>query len=132
MDCRFKKVWLSYYLDGMLPLKEREKIEAHLKTCSLCAEELERLNRIAYTLKHLRSVEVSPDYDQKFQRRLEEREEKRKSPVLVLREGLSRGLEDLIRIFTPQPALVKIGLGIMLVLGLVYFGREIGNKGLPE
>ncbi len=42
---------LSVYLDGELPSPWKEKMEAHLSSCPVCAAELERLNRMSAAVR---------------------------------------------------------------------------------
>ena len=50
-DTRHK---LSEYLDGSVTAKEKEEIEAHLKTCQQCSNALQELQK---TVEHIKSVE---------------------------------------------------------------------------
>jgi hypothetical protein len=50
-DTRHK---LSEYLDGSVTAKEKDEIEAHLKTCQQCSNALQELQK---TVEHLKSIE---------------------------------------------------------------------------
>ena len=43
MECSWVQEHLSEYLEGELPLQEREQIEAHLQSCPSCAAERDEL-----------------------------------------------------------------------------------------
>ena len=66
MTCRLYEEQLSSYLDQELPAARVARLEAHLKTCQSCREELEAMGGIASQLRaasHL--VEVSHDFDKR-------------------------------------------------------------------
>ena len=42
MRCKACRQWIDPYLDGVLPDKEREAVEAHVGGCADCASEVER------------------------------------------------------------------------------------------
>ena len=51
---------LSEYLDGELPVPEREAIEAHLAGCAVCARTLDDLRRVAARAASMRSRVAPP------------------------------------------------------------------------
>ncbi|MCX7975125.1 MAG: zf-HC2 domain-containing protein [Candidatus Aminicenantes bacterium] len=60
MKCgRIEKLF-PFYLEKTLSVKEKIKVEVHLKTCSRCAGVLENLKKISPLLTALPNVEVSP------------------------------------------------------------------------
>ncbi|MCM8766036.1 MAG: FecR domain-containing protein [Candidatus Omnitrophica bacterium] len=133
MKCGFRKIWLFHYLDGRLSLEEKKKLEAHLKSCSFCAQEWKDLEKVNSALKYLKPVEVSPDYELKFQHKLAQRLAKKEVfSFEVIFERIMAGIEGLRKVFVPQPVFLKIGVGIVFILGLVYFSQEWGKVGLPQ
>ncbi|MFN7170261.1 MAG: anti-sigma factor family protein, partial [Candidatus Omnitrophota bacterium] len=110
--CKFDKLLLSRFWDGGVSAEEIGIVSKHLESCTECQQEVGRIKLLTLALNKLPEVEISDDYDFKFQKRLQEHLEKEKglSVLKVFAERVKAGLEDLIRIFTPQPALVKIGL----------------------
>ncbi len=69
MTCKLYEEQLSSYLDGELPAARAARLEAHLKTCPHCREELEALGGIAGRLRAASSqVEVSHDFDRRVLR----------------------------------------------------------------
>lgn len=58
MKCEDYLELLSPYLDQQLTTQEVEELEAHLKTCKSCREELEILEAIGITLDGLKDKEV--------------------------------------------------------------------------
>jgi len=47
MDCKKAKRKLNRYLDGELPVRDRDHVEQHLRGCLSCRNELERLRGVA-------------------------------------------------------------------------------------
>ena len=69
MTCRLYEEQLSSYLDQELPAARAARLEAHLKTCQRCREELEAMGGIASQLRAASSlVEVSHDFDKRVLR----------------------------------------------------------------
>ena len=69
MTCRSYEEQLSSYLDRELPAARMARLEAHLKTCQRCREELDAMGGIAGQLRAASSlVEVSHDFDKRVLR----------------------------------------------------------------
>lgn len=69
MTCRLYEEQLSSYLDQELPAARVARLEAHLKTCQRCREELEAMGGIAGQLRAASSLlEVSHDFDKRVLR----------------------------------------------------------------
>ena len=47
MNCRTAQSKLNRYLDGELPVRDRDHVERHLRECPSCRSELERLRVVA-------------------------------------------------------------------------------------
>jgi len=60
-----KVVLISAYLDGQLDERDRKQIEEHLRSCSVCREELESLKKINNLLFSLKEIKISeaPEID---------------------------------------------------------------------
>lgn len=62
MECRRIEELLSSYLDKNLSGEEMARVEGHLRTCSRCPQELERLKRTVYLVSSLEEVEPPPGF----------------------------------------------------------------------
>ena len=62
---------LSAYLAGELDVAETQLVEAHLRECSECAAQLERLRRLNGLLHQLRAVEPSANFLQRFRQKVD-------------------------------------------------------------
>lgn len=71
MKCKFDKTLISFYLDGELEEEKAREVELHLKECEACREKLSELKQANSIIDRLETVEVSGDYDRKFQERFE-------------------------------------------------------------
>src|SRR5260370_38024996 len=58
------------YLDGMLPLRRRRAVEAHLRACAACRHEVEATRRTLSLLRDLPHRELSDRFDAALQARL--------------------------------------------------------------
>jgi anti-sigma factor RsiW len=66
VTCRLYEEQLSSYLDGELPAVRAARLEAHLKVCPHCREELDALGGIATRIRAASSqLEVSHDFDRR-------------------------------------------------------------------
>jgi anti-sigma factor RsiW len=57
-----RQVWdrIPWIVNGSLPQSERLAVEAHLKTCAECREELEFQRRLAVSMAHCNSPDIDP------------------------------------------------------------------------
>lgn len=70
MKCELPFELLNAYLDGELDAKQRAYVEAHLKSCPICQEELESLQRIDDGVKTRVFQEPSPEFSFGLNRRI--------------------------------------------------------------
>jgi anti-sigma factor RsiW len=61
MECKAIEDLLSPYLEGELPLEERQAIEDHLRSCPNCAELISYMKEARMSLNTLPELEVSED-----------------------------------------------------------------------
>lgn len=127
MTCELNKIRLSRFLDGELSPREKEELKAHLAQCSQCAQELAEWQAISDVFAKVKPVKPAPDYDIKFARRLQEQSAKEKnapSVRVVPQWSLGDVLENLSRVLIPQPVLVKVAIGLIMLVGLAYLGNQ--------
>ena len=104
MKCRTFQKQISAYLDGELPPREQQKLEAHLDQCETCARMYEQLLQLTRSLKLLRQ-NPPPGMWSAIHQRLEDRSA-RKSSIA----------------WTPRWKLLGVGAAILLLIGLgLYF-----------
>jgi anti-sigma factor RsiW len=70
MKCRRCRQSFSALLDGELSPAERAGVEAHLASCAACATGLAQLRRALAQLDQHQDLELSPDFEAGFQRKL--------------------------------------------------------------
>jgi len=111
VTCRLYQKDLSSYLDGELPAARAARLEAHLRTCPHCREELDELSGIA---RHIRAasthLEVSCDFDQRVLRsvgywRVKGRQTRQRTltkPLTII-AAILLGLLGLVRHFFAEP-----------------------------
>jgi anti-sigma factor RsiW len=72
LDC--KHVWdqISNYIDGSVPLEQREAIEEHLAHCRHCAAVLDSTRNILVLIADERTFEIPIGYSERLHARLQE------------------------------------------------------------
>ena len=118
MKCRYSK-YLSRYVDGELPAQEMAEVREHIQRCSFCREQIQEMEKINKMMGILKEVDVSPSYEYRFQMKLAERIT-RKKWYEILREKVLAGMENMRRNLIPQPVLIKVALGVLLLVGAGY------------
>ncbi len=69
LACRLIQRDLSSYLDGELPAARAARLEAHLRTCQRCREEIAALEGINDQIRAVsHDLQVSQDFDQRVLR----------------------------------------------------------------
>jgi anti-sigma factor RsiW len=59
--CRDAVALMSEYLDGVLPARDRERLEAHLATCPHCTEYLAQIKATITAAGHVQPDDLSDD-----------------------------------------------------------------------
>ena len=128
-----ERVWslLPWYVNGTLPQRERERVEAHLEACRRCQEEELACRRTAETVQGAGEVAPTP-HPVQLQRvlaRIEEAEREERSP-----RRLAVPFRSWIEA-TPRPlrgALVAQAAIILLLAGvLIWQELHSGPQGVP-
>ena len=121
VSCEEILVLLMGYIDDELDPDDRKKVEEHLKTCPLCARELEAYKRLGSTLDAIDFVEPADVVSNAFKKRLYNRAERVTGWILS-----AIGLTILIayalyQLFTDSEvhALVKTGVAALVIGGLL-------------
>ncbi len=72
MNCtQLENRWMEY-LDGTLGSREREAVETHARSCSLCAERMEGFPEVSSMLDAWTGIEPSASFNARLQQRLDE------------------------------------------------------------
>jgi hypothetical protein len=102
---------LSSYLDNQLSGKTRNIIEAHLKDCKTCSEELARLKLVSERIKAWESPGPGADFELKVRNKIVQWE---------LERGEVKMKRKLLPILIPSGVLV--GVLVFVFVGLLYRG----------
>jgi hypothetical protein len=73
MVCNEVRERLSEYLDGVLPMETKTRVDQHLSACAGCRKELESLKTVVRELNTLPQVEAPGDFLQQLHARMTER-----------------------------------------------------------
>lgn len=120
MNCDDFKIWIMGYIDGELNREDREKVEAHLDSCSQCRSELEKYQKLEEVTKTVRLNEPSDEEWEKFWSNIYNRIE-RKAGWFLLIAGISVLAAYSIYRIAASPKLspaVKSGT-LLLLLGFI-------------
>lgn len=132
-----ERVWslLPWYVNGTLPQRERERVEAHLEVCRRCQEEERACRRTAETVQSAGEVAPTPHpvQLQRILTRIEEAEREEQAPR-TLRWRLPSPFRSLVQA-TPVPlrgALVAQAAIILLLAGVLIWQKlHSGPAGIP-
>ncbi len=104
MNCENRKIILSAYLDGEVTAEEKREIEEHLKKCSVCSNELKKLQKISSLLKEPPKIKLSSQFEKRLKEKLNISSE---SDILKkLSQTLGKIKE---KIEKPHPEIMTIG-----------------------
>jgi hypothetical protein len=84
MKCDLPIELLSGYLDGELDVQERARVEAHLKTCPACQQELEALKKVDVQIRNRVHEEPTTEFSSTLNRTVMERIRTRRRSVFKL------------------------------------------------
>ncbi len=62
MKCNQVQDNMENYLDGNLPISQRDAVSGHVKTCESCREVLTREEMLRQALRNLPAADVNPDF----------------------------------------------------------------------
>ena len=116
---------LSQYIDKRSAKKEAERIETHVALCQSCKRDLVILENLVKALNSVKDVGPAPNFDFRFNKRLDEAIKKRKEEKIY--ESIARrALESFDRIqIKPAPVLLKTvaALVIVFAVSVACFGQ---------
>lgn len=136
------RIWslLPWYVNGTLPQREQERVEAHLEVCRRCQEEERACRRTAETVQSAGEVAPTP-HPVQLQRvlaRIEEAEREERTPQTPRTPRTLRRLAFPFRSWieaTPRPlrgALVAQVAIILLLAGVIVWQKlHSGPQGVP-
>lgn len=106
---------LSSYLDNQLNQEQKIKVEVHLKSCSLCAQELSRLKRLSEKLKAWQIADLGSGFDSSVQKEIVARE---------LERGEVKMKKKTLAILIPSGVLAGMLLVVFMFNGYVQRGYQ--------
>lgn len=125
-----ERVWglLPWYVNGTLPQRERERVEAHLEVCRRCQEEEQVCRRTAEAVQGAGEVAPTPHpvQLQRILERIEETERGERTPRPRMPRTSRWRLPSLLLEATPRAlrvALVAQAAIILLLAGLLLWQR---------
>ncbi len=124
MECSWVQEHLSEYLEGELPLQEREQIEAHLQSCPSCAAERDELAALLNALGELPSAELPAGFHAALMERLHREANKKREgiepeatkPVLMVRPGGKRQVTG---------RFASLAAGVLLLVAVGFGGLSV-------
>jgi len=114
MKCELVRNRLSEFIDDALSNEIKTIIEAHLKECEACRQELDALRQVSATLKGLDRVNAPGDFLKKFHRRIDKR----------------KSVDEFLRDLFAKPH-VGIPVGIISVIIVALFIAKLIDLPLP-
>lgn len=115
MKCNKAEKLLDYYLDNLLPEKNRGEWEAHLRQCPSCREMYRSALKLRELLSRKKEERLPPGYWVSFWPRLRAQLPERRPRPFVL------------PVWKPAYA-AAVGL-VLIILGAVYTGTVIRDRG---
>ena len=112
MECQAIKNLLSPYLEGELKREEKDNLEAHLKECPKCREELSLLEKTIQSVKDLEEVAPPANFLAKINEKLDKR--LLRSRLSLIWEKMTRPIEMSV----PAKSLA-LAASILIILYLV-------------
>lgn len=106
---------LSSYLDDQLNQDQKIKVEEHLKSCSLCAQELSRLKRLSEKLKAWQIADLDSGFDSLVQKEIVAQE---------LERGAVKMKKKNLAILIPSGVLAGMLLVVFMFNGYVKHGFQ--------
>lgn len=138
MNCNEARCLFSLCIDCGLSFDEQGELDSHLRRCSTCSLELERVRRAVEMVRRLPEVQVAPLFVQDV---LSAAREIAKAPRKDPRKTLWERLRAKVTLdWDPSPRLAFVGaslliLGIVVGVGgglLVFGGRDAHSPALGE
>lgn len=115
--CKVNFKELSRYLDDACASQEKERLELHLKECAVCRENFANLKLLKESLSSLTPVKESEDFDFVFNKKLNERLERK--IAVSMNEVLEKALSGIRDAFAPKmPVLVRVAVVLVLTIAL--------------
>ncbi len=114
-DC-YRELW-SDYCEGEIDQESKEQLEAHIRSCRICAEGLSAFRRTLETMKGLPRLEVSASFDARLARALAEERVSEQEPWYskIGRIGMR---------YAPAAASIAAVLIVSFVLALQFSPEE--------
>lgn len=124
MECSWVLEHLSEYLEGELPLQEREQVEAHLQSCPSCVAERDELAALLNALGELPPAELPVGFHEALMERLRREANKKREgiepeatkPVLMVRPGGKRQVTG---------RFASLAAGVLLLVAVGFGGLSV-------
>jgi len=111
MKCLKVRRKLIAFLDNELGKQERDKIEEHLNSCSVCSEELNNLSGVFETICLYEEIEPSPHFRNIVKQKIEKQEKKPVSFIEIFRFAIKKPL--------PKIAVLLLLMGLFIIPAIV-------------
>lgn len=121
MKCKNVQKDLSAYLLDELDANQRLEVENHLRTCSSCATEKEKIAKTLITLKSLSNLETSSRRREKV---LKSIKEEMVSPQIKQHHGILSLIRKPAFVVIASAALILIILALPLLFGKILIGED--------
>ena len=108
---------LPEYLDNLLNESQKKKVDAHLKDCTSCSQELKELKALFQVFEGEKEIAPSDEVRTNFFREIEL--EKKTSPKVVSLDNTS-----ILRKDSWANNLLKIAASVALLVGTYFFGKQ--------
>lgn len=128
-ECKYKKR-IQIYLDGWIDDKETERLEAHLKRCSVCQTEMLELEEVASAA--LEIVDQAPDIDywRNFPNRVLNRIISRDLSPYEGKQKSARSLR--LKIGSYSVAITALAAAVLLIFNYAYRSPVVPGTGLRD
>jgi len=132
MRCNKKIKELSLYIDNKLSVKKSQALGDHILNCPQCKETVGGLRSMRLSLKQLKPIEESANFDAQFNMLLSERLNSKRARLWRLKEavcGTAISLRD--SLIYPMPAAIKVAASFLLVVTAVVGIRYQSLQKMP-
>jgi anti-sigma factor RsiW len=70
MNCKLMETSLIPYMDGLLPDREHEEVDGHLRVCPDCSDRVRGFHRVSDLLETWQDIEPSASFDARLENRI--------------------------------------------------------------
>ena len=107
--CKQVKHIISDYLENQLNPDQKELIENHLAECNHCAIALEGIKNLKNTLKTIRKIKTSPDFDTVLRTRIK------------IESGIGRRLHKIVWTWPARIPIYGMSVALIVIAAVLVF-----------